>query len=84
MRGRFLSASARACRWGDYCAGTNHILPTGGGARFASGLGVWDFVRRMETARMSESGARILAEHTATLAEAEGFPGHALSARLRS
>ena len=74
----------RACvPMGDYCAGTNHILPTGGGARFSSGLGVWDFVRRMETARLSESGARILAEHTATLAEAEGFPGHALSARLR-
>lgn len=74
----------RSCvPFGDYCAGTNHILPTGGGARFGSGLGVWDFVRRVETVRMSENGAAALAETTAILAEAEGFPAHAFSARLR-
>ena len=68
---------------GDYCAGTNHILPTGGGARFASGLSVSDFTRRMETIKLSPSGAKMLSEPTAILAEAEGFPSHALSARLR-
>ena len=74
----------RSCvPFGDYCAGTNHILPTSGGARFGSGLGVWDFVRRTETVRISESGAAGLAKATAILAEAEGFPAHAFAARLR-
>ena len=69
---------------GDYCAGTNHILPTGGGARFASGLSVSDFMRRVETVKLSASGAKMLSEPTAILAEAEGFPSHAFSARLRN
>ena len=68
---------------GDYCAGTNHILPTTGGARFSSPLGVRDFTRRMEVVRATPAGAGALAESAAALAEAEGLPAHAASARLR-
>lgn len=69
--------------FGDYVAGPSHVLPTGGSARFASALGVEDFVRRSHTVRFSPQAAARWAEVAATLAEAEGLPAHAASARRR-
>ena len=46
---------------GDYCAGPNHVLPTGRTARFSSPLGVYDFQKRTSVLRVSEAGARALA-----------------------
>ena len=68
---------------GDYCAGPNHVLPTGRSARFSSPLGVYDFQKRMNVIRCSESGARRLGATAVVLAEAEGLTAHARSAALR-
>ncbi|MEM7482473.1 MAG: histidinol dehydrogenase [Acidobacteriota bacterium] len=69
--------------FGDYVAGPSHVLPTGGSARFASGLGVEDFVRRGHTVRFSAEAASRWAAAAATLADAEGLPAHAAAARKR-
>ena len=69
---------------GDYVAGPSHVLPTGGSARFASGLGTADFYRRFHRVRFSETAAHEWAQHAATLADVEGLAGHARSARLRT
>ncbi|HTS90252.1 MAG TPA: histidinol dehydrogenase [Gemmatimonadales bacterium] len=68
---------------GDYIAGPSHVLPTSGTARYASPLGVYDFVHRTSIIRytrerLDHDAARIIA-----LAEAEGLPGHAAAVRVR-
>lgn len=68
---------------GDYCAGPNHVLPTGRNARFASPLGVYDFQKRTSLLDCSANGAAFLAEPAGTLADGEGLTAHARSARLR-
>lgn len=68
---------------GDYSAGTDHVLPTGGSARFASGLGPSDFVRRMAIFQGSETGVAAWGGAADTIARAEGFAAHALSVELR-
>ncbi len=68
---------------GDYCAGPNHVLPTGGTARFSSPLGVYDFQKRSSVIGVSKAGARTLGRLAATLAEGEGLAAHAQSARQR-
>ena len=68
---------------GDYCAGPNHVLPTGRSARFSSPLGVYDFQKRMNVVRCSEAAARRLGASAVVLAEAEGLTAHARSAALR-
>ena len=68
---------------GDYCAGPNHVLPTGGAARFASPLGVYDFQKRSSVVHCSAEGAAELADVAACLAEAEGLFAHADAARRR-
>ena len=68
---------------GDYCAGPNHVLPTGRTARFSSALGVYDFQKRTSVIRVSESGARALAPIASVLARAEGLIAHARSAEAR-
>ena len=68
---------------GDYCAGPNHVLPTGRTARFSSPLGVYDFQKRSSILRMSREAARTLGPVAATLADGEGLPAHAASARYR-
>ncbi|MDR0735467.1 MAG: histidinol dehydrogenase [Zoogloeaceae bacterium] len=68
---------------GDYCAGPNHVLPTSGSARFSSPLGVHDFQKRSSLIRVSKSGAQTLGKIAATLADGEGLPAHACSARYR-
>ena len=68
---------------GDYCAGPNHVLPTSGTARFSSPLGVYDFQKRSSLIGVSRAGAATLGRIAATLAEGEGLPAHARSARMR-
>ena len=68
---------------GDYVAGTNHVLPTAGSARFASGLGVMNFMKRTSLIRCSADAFNNLAAATITLAEAEGLAGHAAAIRQR-
>ena len=68
---------------GDYCAGPNHVLPTGRSARFSSPLGVYDFQKRMNVIQCSEAAARRLGATAVVLAEAEGLTAHARSAALR-
>ena len=68
---------------GDYIAGPNHVLPTGRSARFASGLGVLDFVKRTSLVRCDAAGLAALAPAAIRLAEAEGLEAHALSLSIR-
>ncbi|HEY7839968.1 MAG TPA: histidinol dehydrogenase [Gammaproteobacteria bacterium] len=68
---------------GDYCAGPNHVLPTGRAARFASPLGVQDFQKRSSIVRCSREGAAHLARTASVLAAAEGLTAHAEAAALR-
>src|SRR4029079_5104313 len=68
---------------GDYCAGPNHVLPTGRTARFSSPLSVYDFQKRTSVLRISREGARTLAPIAATLAHGEGLTAHARSAEAR-
>ena len=69
---------------GDYAAGPNHVLPTGGVARFRGGLGVGDFVRSISVQQLSRDGLERIAGAIVTLAEAEGLKAHAESIRVRS
>jgi histidinol dehydrogenase len=68
---------------GDYVAGPNHVLPTSRSARFASGLGVLDFLKRSSIVRCDAEGMRAIGPAAVTLAEAEGLAAHALSVALR-
>ena len=68
----------------DYCAGSNHVLPTSGRARFSSGLSVCDFMRATSVFTASISGAAQLAPIAARLARGEGLSAHARAAELRS
>ncbi|MCX6566106.1 MAG: histidinol dehydrogenase [Candidatus Aminicenantes bacterium] len=69
--------------FGDYAAGTNHILPTGGTARFASGLGVRDFLKFQTTLRFESGGSGALLPTTERLASGEGLAAHAAAAAVR-
>ncbi|MDQ1590382.1 MAG: histidinol dehydrogenase [Pyrinomonadaceae bacterium] len=68
---------------GDYFAGPNHVLPTGGAARFSSALGVYDFVKRTSILRYSHAELGRTAHMIAALARAEGLDAHARSALIR-
>jgi histidinol dehydrogenase len=68
---------------GDYCAGPNHVLPTGRTARFSSPLSVQDFEKRSSVLRISRAGAQTLGSVAATLARGEGLIAHARSAEAR-
>jgi histidinol dehydrogenase len=70
--------------FGDYAAGSNHVLPTGGAARFAGPLGTTVFRRRQALVSLPAHAARALAPHVASVARAEGFPVHAESAEARA
>jgi len=69
--------------FGDYLAGPSHVLPTGGTARFASALGVEDFIRRSHRIRFDRAAAGRSAAAAAVLADTEGLPAHAAAARRR-
>jgi histidinol dehydrogenase len=68
---------------GDYGVGPNHVLPTGGGARYASALSVRDFQRRQSVVTMTRGGLARVAEGVVRVAAAEGFRGHAQSVLTR-
>ena len=68
---------------GDYTAGPNHVLPTGGTARFSSPLGVYDFIKRTSVISFSRDALLRYGRQTARFAEMEGLEGHGKSVRLR-
>jgi histidinol dehydrogenase len=69
---------------GDYIAGPNHVLPTSRTARFSSGLGVSDFVKRTSIVSCDAASLARLAPAAITLAEAEGLPAHGRSVSIRT
>jgi len=73
-----------ATAFGDYVAGSNHVLPTGGAARFGSALSPGTFRRRMARVSLPEGAAARLAPAGAAVARAEGFPVHAESMERRA
>lgn len=68
---------------GDYLAGSNHVLPTGGTARFASGLGVTAFLKAVSLIEYSEAALAAVGEQVIALAEAEDLPAHGEAIRAR-
>ena len=68
---------------GDYVGGPNHVLPTSRTARFASGLAVFDFLKRTTVLGCDEAAFRRLAPAASTLARAEGLEAHALAVERR-
>ena len=82
MAGSVLVGAASGTAFGDYVAGSNHVLPTNGAARFASGLSPVHFRRRFTEVRIGD-GAAALARAAAPVARAEGFELHAQSMEAR-
>jgi len=82
--GSVFTGEGGATAFGDYAAGSNHVLPTGGAGRFQGPLGPETFRRRISTVELTREEARELAPTVATLARAEGFPLHAESAEARA
>jgi len=68
---------------GDYCAGSNHVLPTGGCACHSSGLTVRAFTRSVQVIDYSRDALAAVADHVCVLAEAEDLPGHGAAVRVR-
>lgn len=69
---------------GDYLAGPSHVMPTGGSARFASPLNVWDFVKIVSLVALDDKTAQNVGPIAATLAQSEGLDAHANAALLRT
>ncbi|MEO1406226.1 MAG: histidinol dehydrogenase, partial [Pseudomonadota bacterium] len=69
---------------GDYVTGSNHVLPTSRAARFSSGLGLYDFLKRTSIQGAGPEGFASLAPAAVRLGEAEGLPGHVRSLTIRS
>jgi histidinol dehydrogenase len=71
---------------GDYLAGSNHVLPTGGQARFASGLGAYTFLRPQQVIRYDRDALQAVEKRVAALSHAEDLPGHgdAVEARFQA
>jgi histidinol dehydrogenase len=72
-----------ATAFGDYAAGSNHVLPTGGAGRFSGPLGPHVFRRKISTVEVTAEAAAKLAPHVDRIARAEGFPVHGESAMIR-
>jgi histidinol dehydrogenase len=68
---------------GDYCAGSNHVLPTGGTARHASGLSVQTFLRGVHLVEYTASGLAQVAPFIMALSEAEDLPAHGAAVAIR-
>lgn len=68
---------------GDYCAGSNHVLPTAGNARHSSGLSVQTFLRGIHVVDYTEAALKDVSGHVITLAEAEDLPSHGDAVRRR-
>ena len=69
--------------FGDYCSGTNHVLPTNGGARFTSGLSVRDFIKLQTYQKIDAKGVKKLAPTALKLSKIEGLDAHNKSIRIR-
>lgn len=69
--------------FGDYIVGTNHILPTSGSAKFSSGLGVLDFMKRSSYVEMNKKSAYELENYVSQMAAIENLDGHTLSVKIR-
>jgi histidinol dehydrogenase len=67
----------------DYCAGVNHVLPTGGYSRFSSGTTVLDYLRLLSTVEATKPGLDKIRRHVKALAEAEGLPNHSIAVEGR-
>jgi histidinol dehydrogenase len=78
----FLGADAPVSL-GDYLAGSNHVLPTGGQARFASGLGAYTFLRPQQVIRYDRSGLEAVEEQIVALSDAVDLPAHGDAVRAR-
>ena len=68
---------------GDYCAGSNHVLPTGGSARFSAGLAATTFLRQQQVIDYSADALREVAPHVAALSAAEDLPAHGEAVTVR-
>jgi histidinol dehydrogenase len=68
---------------GDYLAGSNHVLPTGGQARFGSGLGVHTFLRPQQVIEYSESALSEVATNVVAIADSEGLEAHGEAIKIR-
>jgi histidinol dehydrogenase len=84
IAGSAFVGSGGATAFGDYAAGSNHVLPTGGAARFGGPLGPGAFMRRTSVVGIGSGAARELAPHVEALARAEGFGVHGESAAART
>ncbi len=69
--------------FGDYIVGTNHILPTSGAAKFSSGLGVLDFMKRNSVVKMNYKSFTKLKDDTKNMADIEGLDAHKISVKIR-
>ena len=69
--------------FGDYCAGPNHVLPTSGTSKYASPLGVYDFLKRSSMMQISKTHAKELSKIAIAIAESEGLYSHSESAKYR-
>ena len=69
--------------FGDYIIGTNHILPTSGAAKFSSGLGVLDFMKRYSIVKMNSKSSKLFADDVKRMAELEFLDAHKLSVKIR-
>jgi histidinol dehydrogenase len=76
--------SSGATAFGDYVAGSNHVLPTGGTGRFTGPLGPHVFRRKISSVHIPPEAAAKLAPHVDRIARAEGFPVHGESAMIRA
>ena len=69
--------------FGDYIVGTNHILPTSGAAKFSSGLGVLDFMKRYSIVKMNSKSSKLFADDVKRMAELEFLDAHKMSVKIR-
>ena len=69
--------------FGDYIVGTNHILPTSGAAKFSSGLGVLDFMKRNSVIKLNSKSFKTLKDDTENMANIEGLYAHKMSVKIR-
>ena len=69
--------------FGDYIIGTNHILPTSGAAKFSSGLGVLDFMKRYSIVKMNSKSSKLFADDVKRMAELEFLDAHKMSVKIR-
>ena len=81
--GSLFLGSCSAVAFGDYCSGTNHVLPTNGGARFTSGLGVKDFIKLQTYQKINQKGVKKLAHAALKLSKVERLDAHKKSIKIR-